>query len=95
MTENPLSLTDLRLLGELDDAVIHNRHVRWAATGRLDRGIVTGTMRGWVDMNNILIDNRRDVRDSYMWISGGFEYTIPVKDILKWMKEGLFVVSES
>lgn len=87
-----LTISQARLLSELLTACRISARVKWAVGGDSDR-IVDGVARHIVDEHHNFINNDRDVRDGFVWISGTFEHFLPVRDVLDLMDRSLFYVT--
>jgi hypothetical protein len=92
-TTAPLTVADLAMLSELSDACSNKSKVRWAANGDVSY-IAEGVARNFTDANGNFLKANEDVRDAFVWISGTMEHFIPVRQIMEWMTNGLFVVQE-
>lgn len=95
MTTNTetLGLADLHVLSALLDACSNKSKVRWAANGDVAY-IAEGVARNFTNADGNFLKANEDVRDNFIWISGTMEHFIPVRQIMEWMTNGLFVVQE-
>ena len=91
-TTGVVTLADAIALGTLADWVTNNRKVTWAIDGDVTR-LMTGVARHFVTGpdNFAFIGHREDVRDAYIRISAGMEWTISVREALALMADGLMV----
>jgi hypothetical protein len=92
MTE-VLNLNDALALATVLDAVKRNARVEWLAEGRADLGTVDGVARHLVrdPENAYFLGDEDDVRDAYLRVSSTFEHFLPVRDVLRLVREGKFV----
>jgi hypothetical protein len=88
-----LTVADLAMLSELSDACSNKSKVRWAANGDVAY-IAEGVARNFTNEDGNFLKANEDVRDAFVWISGTMEHFIPVRQIMEWMTNGLFVVQE-
>lgn len=66
-----------------------NARVTWAANGHeLDR-LITGTVRSVGDELGNFARNDDDVRDLYLRITATFEFFIPIRDVIFWLRNGV------
>jgi hypothetical protein len=91
----PLSISDAATLGSIIDACQSNHPTTWLARypeGDLIPGgkTNTGVMRAICgdDQGRGFINADKDVRDGFVWISSTFEWFIPVRDVIRWVKAG-------
>jgi hypothetical protein len=91
-TTGVVTLADAIALGTLAEWVTQHRTVTWAIDGDVTR-LMTGVARHFVKGpdNFGFIGSREDVRDAYIRISAGMEWTIPVREAMKLMADGLLI----
>lgn len=98
---DPLTITDAINLGSLLDACQRTAPVTWIArypdNNEQVKGAnntVTGTLRAIVgdDKGRGFINHDKDVREGFVWISSTFEFFLPVRLVLGWMREETFIL---
>ena len=95
MPESSITLTELSYLGRLNEWVKENRKVTWAIEGNTNR-LMSGVLRHFVQEPERMgfLGRYDNVFDSYVRISAGMEWTLPVRDVIMLMDDNLFVSAE-
>lgn len=93
MADRILTLGTADRLGQLINAVCEGRKATWAIDGDVTR-LMTGVLRHFVVSpdNFAFFSPRDDVRDAYVRISAGMEWTLPVSAVLDLMDQSLFII---
>lgn len=93
-TTGVVTLADAIALGTLAEWVTQGRTITWAIDGDVTR-LMTGVARHFVTGpdNFAFIGSREDVRDAYIRISAGMEWTISVREAMTMLADGLLVAA--
>jgi hypothetical protein len=89
MTHGPLTMHDLIALETIGSVASASSRVRWL----LDSGdIAEGTARSIGDERGNFLRSDEDIRDGYLRITSvqGFDYFLPVTDLMKMVHAGEF-----
>lgn len=92
MSEPSITIAELSLLSQLYVWVKEGRKVTWAIEGDTDR-LMTGVLRHFVREPERMgfLGQHDNVFDSYVRISAGMEWTLPVREVIMLMDDNLFV----
>lgn len=93
MPESNITIAELHILARLHEWVTEGRKVKWAIEGDATR-LMTGVLRHFVKEPERMgfLGQHDNVFDSYVRISAGMEWTLPVRDVIMLMDDNLFVV---
>lgn len=95
MADSSITLTELNHLSRLYQWVTEGRKVTWAIEGDTNR-LMSGVLRHFVQEPERMgfLGRYDNVFDSYVRISAGMEWTLPVRDVIMLMDDSLFVSTE-
>lgn len=92
-TNDVLNVTALTALRILQDAVVRGARVEWFPNGDTTFSkTCDGVARSFAHEHGGFLNDNDDVRDEYVHVSGIFEYWLPVRDVMSWIHDGVFVV---
>ena len=72
-----------------------NAKITWAANGHEFDRLITGTARSIGDELGNFAKDTDDVRDLYLRVTATFEFFIPVRDVIFWIRNGTIYEEES
>lgn len=92
MSDQHLTLPELAHLATLYRWVKEGRKVTWAIEGDTNR-LMSGVLRHFVRDGDSMgfLGGNDDVRESFVRISAGMEWVLPVRDVVGLMDDSLFV----
>lgn len=87
-----LTLGDAITLASLITGVQKGSRAEWFPNGETADRTVDGVLRSFARKGGGFWPHDQDVREAFVHVSGTFEHWLPVRDVLTWMGEGVFVI---